>query len=49
MTPPLLSQDIRNAIPGARLALIEQAGHFVMLENPAAFNTTLADFINSLT
>ena len=48
MTPPSLSQSIRDGIPGARLALIEGAGHFVMLENPAAFNTTLADFANSL-
>ena len=48
MTPPSLSQCIRDGIPGARLALIEGAGHFVMLENPAAFNTILADFVNSL-
>ena len=48
MTPPSLSQCIQDGIPGARLALIEGAGHFVMLENPAAFNTTLADFVNSL-
>jgi pimeloyl-ACP methyl ester carboxylesterase len=48
MTPPSLSQSIRDGIPGARLALIEGAGHFVMLENPAAFNATLADFVNSL-
>jgi pimeloyl-ACP methyl ester carboxylesterase len=49
MTPPSLSQEIRDGIPGAQLVLIEGAGHFVMLENPAAFNTTLADFVNSLT
>ncbi|MBE0556959.1 MAG: alpha/beta hydrolase [Proteobacteria bacterium] len=48
MTPPSLSQGVRDGIPGARLALIEGAGHFVMLENPAAFNTLLADFVNSL-
>jgi len=48
MTPPSLSQCIRDGIPGARLALIEGAGHFAMLENPAAFNTLLADFVNSL-
>ena len=48
MTPPSLSQCIRDGIPGARLALIEGAGHFVMLENPEAFNTTLTDFVNSL-
>lgn len=48
MTPPPLSQAIRDGIPGARLALIEGAGHFVMLENPAAFNATLTDFVGSL-
>ena len=49
MTPPPPVADIRDSIPGARLALIEEAGHFVMLENPAAFNTALTDFVNSLT
>ncbi len=49
MTPPSLSHCIRDGIPGARLALIDGAGHFAMLENPAAFNATLADFANSLT
>jgi pimeloyl-ACP methyl ester carboxylesterase len=48
MTPPSLSQFIRDRIPGARLALIEGAGHFVMMENPEAFNATLTDFVNSL-
>jgi len=48
MTPPALSQFIRDNIPGAGLALIEGAGHFVMLENPEAFNTVLTDFVNSL-
>jgi pimeloyl-ACP methyl ester carboxylesterase len=48
LTPPSLSQFIRDHIPGARLALIEGAGHFVMLENPEAFNAGLTDFVNSL-
>ncbi len=48
MTPPALSQSIRDGIPGARLALVEGAGHFAMLENPAAFNATLTDFVASL-
>jgi pimeloyl-ACP methyl ester carboxylesterase len=48
MTPPSLSRCIRDGIPGARLSLIEGAGHFAMLENPAAFNRTLADFVDSL-
>jgi pimeloyl-ACP methyl ester carboxylesterase len=48
MTPPALSQFLRDRIAGARLALIEGAGHFAMLENPEAFNATLTDFVNSL-
>jgi len=48
MTPPSLSQFIRDRIPGARLTLIEGAGHFVMMENPEAFNAALADFVNAL-
>jgi pimeloyl-ACP methyl ester carboxylesterase len=48
MTPPSLSQFIRDHVPGARLVLIEGAGHFVMLENPEAFNAALTDFVRSL-
>jgi len=48
MTPPALSEYLGKHIPGAELALIAGAGHFVMLENPEAFNTALTDFVNSL-
>ncbi len=48
MTPPSWSESIRDRLPGARLALIEGAGHFVMLENPEAFNAALTDFVHSL-
>ena len=48
MTPPALSEYLRDHIPGAGLALIPGAGHFVMLENPEAFNAALADFVNAL-
>ncbi len=48
MTPPSLSQVIREGIPGARLTLIEGAGHYVMIENPEAFNEALTAFVNSL-
>ena len=43
MTPPDLSRFIADAIPGAKLALIEGAGHYVMRERPEAFNQVLAD------
>jgi pimeloyl-ACP methyl ester carboxylesterase len=48
MTPPALSEYLRDHIPGAGLALIPGAGHFVMLENPEAFNAALANFVNAL-
>ena len=48
MTPPDLSRFIAGAIPGARLALIEGAGHYVMREKPEAFNRVLAEFVRSL-
>jgi pimeloyl-ACP methyl ester carboxylesterase len=48
MTPPALSEYLGKHIPGAKLALIAGAGHFVMIENPEAFNSALKDFVNSL-
>jgi pimeloyl-ACP methyl ester carboxylesterase len=49
MTPPALSEYLGGHIPGARLALIPEAGHMVMLEKPEAFNASLTEFLNSLT
>jgi len=48
MTPPALSQFIRDRIPGAKLALIPKAGHFVMMENVEAFNQAVKEFAQSL-
>lgn len=48
MTPPALSERLRDAIPGATLATIPGAGHFAMLENPEAFNAALVDFVDAL-
>jgi pimeloyl-ACP methyl ester carboxylesterase len=48
MTPPAFSEYLGGHIPGAGLVLIPGAGHFVMLENPEAFNTALKNFVNSL-
>ena len=48
MTPPALSQFIAGNIPGARLSLIENAGHMVMMENAEAFNDALQTFALSL-
>jgi len=48
MTPPPLSEFLRDAIPGAKMALVPGAGHFAMMENPDAFNQALADFVGTL-
>lgn len=39
------SRYIAESVPGARLELIEGAGHDVMHEATAAFNTLLYDFL----
>jgi pimeloyl-ACP methyl ester carboxylesterase len=44
MTPPDFSRFLADHISGARLSLIENAGHFVMLENPEALNQAVRDF-----
>ncbi len=48
MTPPANSEALRDMIPGARLALIPEAGHLVMMEDPEAFNEALKMFVDSL-
>jgi len=48
MTPPDLSRYLQEHIEGAKLAIIEDAGHFVMMEKPEAFNEALGEFIQSL-
>jgi pimeloyl-ACP methyl ester carboxylesterase len=48
MTPPSLSQFIRDHVPGASHVLIEGAGHYVMMENPEAFNEALTVFVRSV-
>jgi len=48
MTPQALSESLRDMIPGARLALIPEAGHLVMMEEPEAFNEALKTFAAEL-
>ena len=48
MTPPANSQFLADRIPGARMALIAGAGHFVMMERAPAFNAELRNFVRSL-
>ena len=48
MTPPALSRYIADNVKGAKLALIQGAGHYVMIEAVEPFNQTLAEFVRSL-
>lgn len=47
-TPPAMAREIQQNLPGATLALIPQAAHLANLEQPAAFNRALGDFLASL-
>jgi pimeloyl-ACP methyl ester carboxylesterase len=48
MTPPKYSELLVSKIPGAQLALIENAGHSVMIEQPHAVSRALFDFVKNL-
>ncbi len=45
ITPPPLSEQMRDAIRGAELAVIPGAGHLSNVEQPAAFNAALTRFL----
>jgi 3-oxoadipate enol-lactonase len=45
VTPPALSHELTQLIPGARYAEIANAGHLTNLERPDAFNTLVDGFI----
>lgn len=48
MTPVKFSEFLASRIPNARLVLVEDAGHFVMVEKPAAVNQALVDWLPAL-
>ena len=48
MTPPDFSRQIAESISGAKLCLIEGAGHMVMMERPDEFNEALNNFVLSI-
>jgi 3-oxoadipate enol-lactonase len=48
VTPPDDLRALAAAIPGARLALLPNAGHVSNLENPAAFRAALHGFLAGL-
>ncbi len=48
MTPPDLSRFICEQVPGARLALLDGAGHYVMWEKPRELNAAISGFVRGL-
>ncbi|HYD70131.1 3-oxoadipate enol-lactonase [Azospirillum sp.] len=48
-TPPAAARELAASIPGARLAVIEGAGHIPTLEQPDAVNAHLAAFLAEVT
>ncbi len=44
-TPPAMAREIAAAIPGARLEVLAQASHLCNIEQAAAFNRLLLDFL----
>ncbi|MEW6265414.1 MAG: alpha/beta hydrolase [Thermodesulfobacteriota bacterium] len=48
MTPPALSEFLNRQIPGSKLELIDQAGHMVLIEQPARLNQAILEFARGL-
>ena len=48
LTPVADSEAMSRGIPGSRLEIIPRAGHLSNLEDPAAFNRALQDFLSGL-
>jgi len=49
ITPPHLGREVADAIPGAAFELIEGCGHYGYLEDPAAVNKALVQFLTGPT
>lgn len=48
LTPPTVGEYMRERIAGAKLVIIEDAGHMTNLERPEAFNKAVLAFLTSL-
>lgn len=48
LTPPKYARYLREHIGGSRLALVLEAGHYVMRERPAAVTRALTEFLGGL-
>lgn len=47
-TPVAMSRAIADAVPGARLVVLDDAAHLSVLEQPAAFTAVVHDFLAAL-
>lgn len=47
-SPPDTAEAVRKALGDGPIEIIDGAGHYACMENPAAFNAALADFIGSV-
>ncbi|RQG86184.1 alpha/beta hydrolase [Natrarchaeobius halalkaliphilus] len=48
LTPPWFHEYLADEIPDASVVTIEDAAHLVMLEQPAAFNETVREFLETV-
>lgn len=48
LTPPVFSEYLHRKIRGSSLAIVEDAGHMVMLEQPDIVNKAIEDFVSKL-
>jgi pimeloyl-ACP methyl ester carboxylesterase len=46
-TPPALSEEIADGIPGAKLTIVKECGHLSTLECPDEINAALIDWVNA--
>lgn len=47
-TPPKFSKYLAERVPGAKLCVVEDAGHMVLVERPEAVNDEIERFLDSL-
>ena len=48
LTPPRYAQYLADHIPGARLVIVEGAGHYVQIERPDETTAAIRDFVGAL-
>jgi 3-oxoadipate enol-lactonase len=48
LTTPAMAQEIVDRIPGAKLTIIDDAGHLTNIEKPEAFNAAVVAFLRGL-